>query len=149
MQEVFGNLWIYPADWKCILTNSEVDKDGHAIMGAGCALEAKQRFPDLPGLLGENIRNKGNKVFALVEQSGIIFLSFPTKNRWRDPADLVLIDTSCRQLRSLWITWGARHTVLIPRPGVGKGSLDWQNVKPICQEWFPEDEFLIITNEVQ
>ena len=78
MQELKGNLfrpesyliqpslcrgWV-PAeitpDIICITTNGFVKKDGCAVMGRGCAQEAKNRYPNINKLLGIHINTKGN-----------------------------------------------------------------------------------------
>lgn len=40
--EVVGNMWAIPADAYCITTNGFVKKNGEAVMGAGCAKEARR-----------------------------------------------------------------------------------------------------------
>ncbi len=44
------NLWDADADnvLLCITTNGYVKNNGECVMGRGCALEAKTRWPDLP-----------------------------------------------------------------------------------------------------
>ena len=42
MREIFGNLWEAECDLRVITTNPMINAKGQAVMGRGCALEAKQ-----------------------------------------------------------------------------------------------------------
>jgi hypothetical protein len=56
-REITGDLWQLAdfghADAVCITTNGYVRRDGHAVMGRGCALQAAKRWPLLPKVLGD------------------------------------------------------------------------------------------------
>jgi hypothetical protein len=41
VREIFENLWEVEADLRVITTNSDVNRDGAAVMGRGCACEAR------------------------------------------------------------------------------------------------------------
>lgn len=140
MKEIKGNLWDFTN--KCIIaitTNGTVKKSGECVMGKGCALEAKLKFPGLDKKLGELIIQKGNKVHYL----GNNIVSFPTKYNWWEDADIQLIEKSAKQIAMLasLMNW---HTVIIPRPGCGSGRLKWADVKPILEEHL-DDRFSIIS----
>ena len=131
MIEVVGDLWTHPADFRVITTNGAFRADGLAVMGRGCALEAKKRYPKLARLLGERLRARGNHVefFSDVELGDRLGLfTFPVKHRWDQPADLLLIKRSTDEF--------ARHllssaTYVMPRPGCGNGQRTWAEVRPI------------------
>lgn len=127
MKESTGNLWdAKPEFIKCITTNGIVKKNGELVMGAGIALQAKERYPQLPDLLGSYVKTSGNMVYYLEELN---IASFPTKNNWKDKSDIQLIVKSCIQLSAMLENIN-RYAVL-SRPGCGKGSLDWEReVKP-------------------
>lgn len=60
MQLVKGNVFEQlDLDYVCITTNSILNKNGELVMGAGVALEAKQRFPELPKVYGSKIKKDG------------------------------------------------------------------------------------------
>jgi len=44
MKEDKGDLWGYPADYRCVTTNGVVKPNGKLVMGAGVALDAKRLF---------------------------------------------------------------------------------------------------------
>ena len=60
MQLTKGNVFEHlDLDYICITTNSILNKNGELVMGAGVALEAKQRFPELPKVYGSKIKKMG------------------------------------------------------------------------------------------
>lgn len=148
MVEVTGNLWTYPADIRVITTNGFVKNNGEAVMGRGCALEAAQRWPDLPRTLGRLLRQHGNHVFAVPPSVGILNLyTFPVKHRWMERADLALIERSAHELvEALHLDLPAPFSgvCVIPRPGCGNGQLLWRDVRPLLERVL-DDKFHIIT----
>lgn len=137
MIEIVGDVWDYHADgaWACVLTNGEINARGHAIMGRGIALQAKERFPLLPDVLGVKLREQGNAVYWFPEWR---LITFPTKHRWRERSDIQLIADSVLQLGSLihgGMVAGVRFDpVILPRPGCGNGGLEWRDVQPFCAQ---------------
>jgi len=110
----------------CITTNGEVDRNGNAIMGIGTARLAKKHFPDLPGKLGRDILEKGNRVFYYPEYR---LITFPVKHRFKERASVLLVKNSCLSLARL-IEDNKFDTVYLPKPGCGAGNLSWEDIKP-------------------
>lgn len=137
MLERKGNLWTLPADARCITTNGVIrPSDGAAVMGKGCALEAHGRFPGVANYLGLLLHDHGNHVHQLMQAPKVpmgtgvwVLLSFPTKNHWRDNADLDLIRQSCAELMEVADLNPGWQTILLPRPGCGAGKLAWPVVQ--------------------
>jgi hypothetical protein len=166
MREEFNDLWSYKQDdgyIKVITTNGFVKKNGEAVMGRGCALEAAQRLPWLPKSLGEMINYHGNHVLQirfgaheLAAHQPNLLLTFPVKHNWWEEADLELIEQSCIEL----LAWAdlylisengnyvaTRDFIVIPRPGCGNGQRDWETeVKPILEKYF-DDRFIVVHME--
>jgi hypothetical protein len=144
MREIFGNIWEIKCDAICITTNGVIRNDGKAVMGAGIAKQAKDKFPGIDDLLGAFLKLGGNNVHLILEAPNTpALVSFPTKNDWIDNSPLELIIRSSRQLVELTDQkgWGK---VVLPRPGCGNGNLDWNVVK--CQiETILNDRFFVIT----
>lgn len=142
MREMTGNIWDnhrpVPGHILAITTNGLVNKDNHAIMGRGVALEAKQRFPWVPEVLGRMLINNGNHVHYL----GSNLISFPTKNDWRHKSDIELITQSCRELMTLksLYRW---HWVILPRPGCENGGLTWEEVRIIISTILDDSIYII------
>lgn len=132
MLEARGDLWELPADARCITTNGFVKTSGLAVMGRGCALEARERFPGIDAHLGALINRHGNHVQVLpsTHREDWDIVAFPVKHHWRQLADLDLIVRSCHELMALadehhW------QRILLPRPGCGNGQRDWDiEVRP-------------------
>lgn len=145
MKEEVGNLWDH-ADagrWVCITTNGEVTKAGTAVMGRGTALQAKRRWPALPGALGDAIRRTDGRRLHIFQDWRLV--AFPVKRHWADPADLELIKDSAFALAML-VTVGAfdiAPPVYLPRPGCGNGQLAWADVRPVIARILP-DEVIVI-----
>lgn len=136
MKLVFGDFWEYPAEHRIITTNAVVRKDGACVMGGGgVADQARRRFPQLPYVLGAQIKRSGNHVWDLGIYrdlfSGFRAWSFPVKRHWKDDADLDLIEQSAHELVARMEHMDhPEGTWVLPRPGVGNGKLDWALVEP-------------------
>ena len=155
MIEVKGNLWDYESDAVVITTNGYVKGNGEAVMGAGCAAEAKNKFPSLPSHLGRHLREQGNTLcifWGMIRgyngEDGTEWeqdlITFPVKHNWWEKADLDLIEKSSFKLRDWANECPHWKKILMPRPGCGNGGLDWGNVKPILEKYL-DDRFFVIT----
>lgn len=144
MLEVVGNLWTHPADVRVITTNGSVRKDGSCVMGRGCALEAKQKFPPLAKMLGAHLRANGNIPFHYHDEATQTRLfTLPVKFYWHEKANIALILHSVQSLLDrlmMYPDW----TIVIPRPGCGNGGLHWDEVKPVLAPIL-SDRFHVIT----
>lgn len=144
MREARGDLWTLPADVRAVTTNGVYNARSHAIMGGGCAREARERYPGMAHVLGKLLRNSGNHVYILHESPEDTVVSFPTKYHYREKASLPLIEQSCRELMSLADRHGTWHDILIPRPGCGLGGLRYEDVRPVLAEVL-DDRAVVIT----
>lgn len=142
--DVYGDLWQYPADALALTTNGQLTGDGACVMGAGCAKQAKERFPQLPHLVGERIREHGNHVYVF-EFDGFDrpIITFPVKEHWRDKADLRLIRRSVAELLAI-VNFTGWQRVVVPRPGSGLGGRDYdREVRPLLADLW-DDRFHVI-----
>lgn len=131
MRDVEDDLWKIPCDAICITTNRVVTAQGRLVMGGGCAAEARNLYPDIDRVWGQMILNFGPGVYTYEIQQGPVLVSFPTKDHWKHPSTLEMIEDSTRKLVDLTNHRGWKR-VLIPRPGCGLGGLSWENeVKPL------------------
>lgn len=173
MLEAYGNIWDLAPDFDAVVitTNGFVKKNGEAVMGKGIAKEAAQRYPELPKLLGKAIQTFGNVVWAInfsEDGSEPWIITFPVKPivgpngepGWRVSADLDLIKTSFIYLTGMSpnedivgvINNINRHpdvrfhisNVILPRPGCGNGKLEWEDVKPLAEQYL-DDRFTVVT----
>lgn len=146
MKEVKGDIWDCHdrGHWIVITTNSVVNSS-RAVMGKGIALEAKERFSELPILLGEKLTRWGNHVYLF--RPPIRLITFPTKEDWRLNSLPTLIAQSAFELMMMWKGSIRQPTIYMPRPGCGNGGLDWKDVKPILERYL-DDRFVVVTRYV-
>jgi len=148
-----GDLWTYPADWRVITTNGVVKSNGYLVMGAGNALQATQKFPDLPKILGTKVTKGGNHCYIVNFQ----IISFPTKHHWKDASDIKLIENSAKELRILIDLLTVKKAsegissledielkIVMPPPGCGLGGLKWEDVKKVIEPYL-DDRFTVLT----
>ncbi len=140
MIEIVSDYWRNVADYHCITTNGALRFNGHAIMGAGIAQQARSRYPELESELGKFIKAHGNHVYLLSHG----FMLFPTKVHWNLNSDLDLIMRSARELVELTNTLPDAKRVLMTRPGCGMGRLSWQVVK-VAIERILDDRFIVVS----
>lgn len=143
MKEAVGDLWEMPADLRVITTNPAINAKNQAVMGRGCALEAKRRIPGLEYRFAGLLREHGNRVMRLARYRGADLASFPVKHHWKQEADPELIRSSARQLAALADKFGYERVVL-PRPGCGNGRLLWSDVRPVLARIL-DDRFTVVT----
>jgi O-acetyl-ADP-ribose deacetylase (regulator of RNase III) len=140
MIEAKGDLWKYPAEYRAVTTNGVVGYGDELVMGAGVALQAKKRFPTLPGKLGKWVKQYGNRAFVCPNYR---IISFPTKHHWRNTSCSVLIAKSAREVAEI----ADKHniqSVAMPRPGCGNGGLRWEDVRPLLADVL-DDRFVVLT----
>jgi hypothetical protein len=176
MREITGDLWRLADHLKpdavCITTNGFLKKNGEAVLGRGCALEAVQRWPTLPKMYGEMLHTLGLRVSAmLLPDQPYHLVAFPVKPSsvvvqhgatnlvkqhryrfmnelkapgWAAMADPILIKQSALQLVAMIEKDHWEH-VLLPRPGCGNGGLRWDEIKPMLACIF-DDRVSIVSN---
>lgn len=144
MREAEGNLWEMTCDLRVITTNGQVNRRGEAVMGRGCAREAKGKVPGIEDRFGRMLKKHGNRVMRLAKLPGGSHLaSFPVKHHWREEADLQIIRRSAGQLARLVDKFGYQKVVM-PRPGCGNGRLEWADVRPLLETAL-DDRFTVVT----
>jgi hypothetical protein len=122
MIEKTCNLWIEPAEYRCILTSAAV-ADGEAVLETKSARAAAAKFAGLAGDLGRMLTARGNHVHLI--RPGLC--SFPIKQyQWSGPT-LAVIERSAKELAEIV---GTAKT-LLPRPGCGEGELAWADVAKV------------------
>ena len=145
MREMRGNLWQKHAEghWIVVTTNPIIaygrNPRGEVVMGRGIARQTRDKFPGFAERFAEDIRARGNHVFAYPD---VRIITFPVKSHWRDAAELPLIERSCQELVELVGKQLPGKEVYLPRPGCSNGRLAWSDVKPILQKCL-DDRFVV------
>ncbi len=146
MIEVAGDIWETDADYIVIPTNGQRRQDGGAIMGAGLAKQALLKCHGIDKVLGQSLVKNGNHVQLLgswtIEGVKRSLVSFPTKDKWKEPSDLDLIRRSAKELRGL--LFGLDEVIALPKVGTGCGGLSWFVVKPILVAELPGERFIVV-----
>lgn len=124
-------------------------------MGAGCAKQAKDRYPKIPSALGQHIWQVGTELAGpqldeetessycdrICRQGNHLYvwehrkmITFPTKwFWWDDSSDIELIKRSAVELVAA-MNANDIEQVYLPQPGTGKGNKDWLNdVRPVIK----------------
>lgn len=147
IKQIKGDLWDYlPQGYTVIVpTNGHVNSNGRAVMGRGIASQAAKLFRNLDQFLAKLLKEKGNNLFYFER---IKVITFPTKNFWKDPSDLKLIEKSTLQLKELMIA-KPELKIAMPKVGCGNGKLNWDEVAPIINKIFKdlEERIVIVDNE--
>ena len=139
MKYAHGNIWDYYNKGHLItITTNGTVKNGKCVMGAGIALQAKQKFPEVPEQLGKLIQEFGNIPFFF---SDINLITIPTKHEFFNRfSDIKLIEKGL-----IWLNKFQTHRLLNLAPtdtpeicvtqfGTANGHLDWNIVKPIMEK---------------
>lgn len=133
-------------------TNMEIRADGAAVMGAGVALIAKDRFKaynidreyaDMLKAWATSITRDPSKVptqLGLTQLKGQIFVAsaaplvyFPTKTFWRGSSLIELIDANLDRLRDMAKSHPAM-TFGLPMLGAGNGGLPKEEISALITE---------------
>ena len=132
----------------CVTTNGIVKPDGHAVMSAGIAKQANERF-QLSARLGQYLKQYGNRAFNMGRftdgQRCFTVFTFPTKHHWKEDSDINLIIKSCEQLVEMCDKFGITKCYLTP-PGCGCGNLNWERLVKPWISMILDDRFIIVDN---
>lgn len=142
MNLVTGDMWSVwnEADLFLITANSTI-VDGKLVMGAGIALQARERFPGIDARLGLEILSWPGHlgVYGLLISFDWSHLDtrarlglFQTKTNWRDPSPLSLVRRSVEELAIQAARWDEKRFHL-NFPGIGCGGLDPAQVTPLIK----------------
>lgn len=166
-KDLFECIFDPKVDAICITTNGHFTKKGLALMGGGCAGEAAKRWSEVPKRLGKLLQHfKANVPFIIgaVDEKGghleptnklvknkefkCLIFSFPTINDLVDGSNLELIKQSATIMADYAEQYKLKK-IILPRPGVGIGGLDWADVKPAIENIL-DDRFIIVSfdNEI-
>lgn len=156
---------IHPVEERTIVvtTNGMVKKNGAAVMGRGIAKYADDNLsliknPDYPlsygylkldtcsKILGMLLLAYGNHAYYLgtwqdsVTNTFFNIITMPTKNDWRNPSDIQLIEQSCKEIVNIADKRPYLKDIFLPAPGCSCGKLSWedvyQKISPILDDRF-------------
>ena len=149
MIEVVGNIWSYlPKNYKIgIPTNIGWISTGMAVMGAGLAKQAVQRYPGLLGWWGDLCRTK-KMMTPVAAHPTLPIIAIPTKPldeshpelSWKQDSDQWIIEGSLMELNEL----PGDYPIAVPPLGCGCGGLEMRVVIPIMRKYLKSDRFTLV-----
>ena len=154
MQEIKGDIWELAKGEVIVITTNGMVKTTRAtscdrnlqeaIMGKGIALQAKQKYPILPNLLGECLLRFGNQLyqFSTITDDYKSVITFPTKEDWKDKSLIELIVKSTKELVQVVNYHSTYNKVYLPQVGCGNGRLNWKTVKATIEPLL-DDRFIV------
>jgi hypothetical protein len=131
--EEYRDIWqAYNAgNFIVITTNGFVKRNGEAVMGAGIARQAKDKFLGLAYAVGQAIAKYGNVPLVNLKYR---LITLPTKKIWTEDGNLELIEDGLKILVKI-VDELEIEKLYLPRPGCGNGKRSWENdVRPICEK---------------
>lgn len=127
----------------CVTTNGVIKSNGNLVMGAGIAKIAADIYKELPSYFGKLVIEKGNIPHLFNTQNPLLkILSFPTKDDWKKPSRKSLIEYSMKGIINYYNDY-KNCKVIMPKPGCSLGGLNWNEVKPILEQFNLNDDFII------
>lgn len=129
------DIWEIDCDYIIIPTNCQIRKDGTAVMGAGLAKQASDKYSRLQYLYGKAIQYKKDKPKAIttsdINGKPKSLICFPTKIHWKDSSSIELIKQNAI-LVSEHVSKDDK--IALPKLGCGLGGLNWEiQVKPMLE----------------
>lgn len=104
------------------------------VMGAGIALDAKHRWPDLAekyrSACSDGRVSIGKIFWASTKRQKIAF--FPTKTHWKLPTEITFIEKGLSALRRE-IADKSIFSLALPHLGCSNGGLNWSDVQPFVR----------------
>ena len=135
-----GDMWsVYDeAGLFLVTTNSTITRHGRLVMGRGIAKQARDRFPGLAAVLGQQIQlqcgSLGTYGLLISPRWPTAKLgAFQVKYHFGETADLALIQQSAAALHR-WATAHPDVAIHLNMPGVGNGRLSRTAVLPYIQQ---------------
>ncbi|HEY8531124.1 MAG TPA: hypothetical protein VIL08_02640 [Limnochorda sp.] len=141
MKVAYGDIWqLYDQGMAVVIpTNMCKRQNGEAVMGAGLARQATERFPWLAKQYGELLHCEVPR-FIFPEHRLILI---PTKRDWREPSPLSLVEEGVRWLQKQELLFAAWNwEVAVPPLGCGLGGLPFEKVRPILEQL--SDRFYLV-----
>jgi len=107
------------------------------VMGKGLALDFKNTFHGLfqqykIACLNQQLKIGRPWIYRINDVKQV--LCFPTKDDWRNPSTYEYIEIGMQGLNTLYLR-GDINSLAIPQLGCGLGGLDWNNVRPIIENY--------------
>lgn len=106
------------------------------VMGKGLALSYKERYPDMFNVYRQVCEKGQFEIGKLMlwNAPDHWILLFPTKENWRNPSKLEYIKKGLEKFAKTYDKKGIT-SIAFPRLGCGNGELNWDEVKPLMEQY--------------
>lgn len=104
------------------------------VMGKGLAKVFKDRWPEMFRQYQEACKKAELRIgFPLLfKAEDRQILSVPTKDDWKKPSTLEMVEAGLRGIRERYRDW-AITSIAMPALGCGLGGLEWSKVRPLIE----------------
>ncbi len=109
------------------------------VMGKGLAKLFKDRWPLMFRQYQEACKKRevrpGSPLLFKDEDRQI--LSVPTKDDWKKPSTLEMVEAGLKAIREGYRDWGIT-SIAMPALGCGLGGLEWSKVRPLIETYLSD-----------
>jgi O-acetyl-ADP-ribose deacetylase (regulator of RNase III) len=126
LNETIGDIWSYAETHRIVIPTNIL-----GVMGAGLALQAKQRYPGVQTAYQSWLaaqRATDNPYTPWCSKSFPDLILAPTKRHWKDKSRLKDVADVLEKLSKI-----EGGPFALPEMGCGLGGLSWAQVHPFCQ----------------
>ena len=148
MKIIKDNIWSY-LDKNIILIipiNLVVKLNGELVMGAGLALQAKNRYPGVAKDFGKEI-SIDNKIRPRFNTGNGWLFGFPTKVHYKDDSNYTLVTTALQEIQKL-AEKGYEHNFYVPLLGSGCGKLNYGDMLKLHIKYLLAPNITLVLNNV-
>jgi hypothetical protein len=137
LTETTGDIWSYAPTHRIVIPTNRL-----GVMGAGLALQAKQKYPGIQNAYQAALATMHDKALPWWDNRFPDLVLAPTKRHWRDksdPKDLMWVLSALSDIEG--------GPFALPEMGCGLGGLKWENTRgfyhvfiahfgvPVKSEW--------------
>jgi hypothetical protein len=126
-----ANIWDDHAagQYAVIPTNTVVKSNGEAVMGAGLAKQARDRFKGLAARYGAHLREaQANGTSAMLVDHENRLILVPTKGDWKLPSSVEQVDAALTELSTLDLPMS------VPNLGAGNGQVPLKDIEALMSK---------------
>lgn len=109
------------------------------VMGKGLAAAMKKAHPKMfhsyKRICDQGLLDVGKLWLWQADDQWV--LNFPTKKHWRHPSKIEYVEAGLNKFVATYEEKGIRE-IAFPRLGCGNGGLDWEDVRPLMEEYLAD-----------
>lgn len=120
------------------------------VMGKGLAKHFAEKYPEMLKPYKEHCKDGSlttGKLWLWKAHDQWI-LNFPTKQHWKQPSKLEYIESGLKKFVEKYEERGIRE-ISFPRLGCGNGGLDWNDVRPLMEQYLGNLPITIYIHDFQ